>query len=204
MAGQRRTRNRLFRVGLGLIVVGSVAGAAWSGWVSRLGLGIPSPAARASEPWCSREAVAPLGIEVGSQVGQLAPDFTLPDLSGSLVSLSSFRGCPVVLDFWASWCKPCQESTPILESLRQRYAPRGLKVVAVSLDYRREDAIRFLYDNGISEFIVLWAPFAEARAVARLFEVEAIPRTVLLDRQGVIRFVGHPQDLTDKVLAPWL
>lgn len=204
MAGQRNTRSRLFKVGLGLIAVGSVLGAAWSGGMSRLSLGISVPTARASEPRCPQEALAPSGIEVGSGVGHLAPDFTLPDLSGNPVSLSSFRGCPVILDFWASWCRPCQVSIPILESLRQRHAPRGVKVVAVSLDYRREDAVRFLYASGISEFIVLWAPFVEARAVARLFGVEAIPRTFLLDRQGVIRFIGHPQDLSDEVLSPWL
>ncbi|MGD9840329.1 MAG: TlpA family protein disulfide reductase [Candidatus Bipolaricaulis sp.] len=180
-------------------------------WTSWLGLAVGTlaflagvTAAHAAEPPCPAPPVLVAGIEVGNHVGQRAPDFSLPDLSGNPVSLSSFHGCPVLLDFWASWCKPCQVSVPLLESFRQRYAPRGLKVIAVSLDYRKEDATRFLEAYGYRGFIALWAPFTEARAVAYLFGIQAIPRTVLLDRQGIIRFIGPPQDLTDDLLAPWL
>lgn len=138
------------------------------------------------------------------EVGRRAPDFTLPDLAGNPVSFSSFLGCPVLLDFWASWCKPCQASVPKVEALRQKYAPWGLKVVAVSLDYRKEDALAFIEARGLWGFVHLWAPFAEARAVARLFGIDAIPRTVFIDRQGVIRFIGHPDGLTEALLLSWL
>ncbi len=200
----RSRHSRRFAIVLGLLALGS-AGGGLGYFLRRPGsLVLPPLTAQASEPRCPPVSAAVLGIEVGPSVGQRAPDFSLPDLSSNPVALSSFRGCVVILDFWASWCKPCQHTLPKLEALRQKHAPRGLKVVAVSLDYRREDAVRFLEANGYRSFVVLWAPFAETRAVARLFGVEAIPRAVLLDRQGVIRFVGHPQDLTDDVLAPWL
>ncbi len=163
------------------------------------------PAVRVPDSGCPPVDTAALSsVPIGSQIGQRAPDFTLPDLTGRPVALSSFRGCPVVLDFWATWCKPCLISVPKLDALAQRHAAQGLKVVAVSLDYRREDAARFLEANAIHGFINLWAPFTEARAVAYLFGVESIPRTVLLDRHGVIRFIGHPQDLTDEIIARWL
>lgn len=194
----------MIRIALGAVALGVVVGAAWGDGVTRVSLALSLPAARGAEPNCPPVSPAPLGVEVGPRVGQRAPDFSLPDLSGTPVRLASFRGCPVVLDFWATWCRPCQTSVAILETLRQKYAPRGLKVVAVSLDYRREDAVRFLEVSGYRGFIALWAPFAETRTIARLFGVEAIPRTVLLDRQGIIRFTGHPQDLTDDVLSPWL
>lgn len=164
----------------------------------------PSSVALASEPSCPPVAATPLGVEVGTKVGQRAPDFALPDFSGVPVNLSSLRGCPVILDFWASWCRPCQSSVPKLEALRQRHASSGLKVVAVSLDYRREDAARFLDSFGIHGFINLWAPFTETRAIAHQYGIESIPRTVLLDRMGVIRFIGHPDTLTDDILSPWL
>ncbi|HEU68203.1 MAG TPA: TlpA family protein disulfide reductase [Candidatus Acetothermia bacterium] len=145
-----------------------------------------------------------MGVEVGPYVGQRAPDFTLPDLGGTPVQLSSFRGCPVLLDFWATWCKPCLITVPEIETLRQKHARRGLKVVAVNLDYRREDGARYLAANGYTGFIALWAPFTEARAVAYLFGIQAIPHTVLIDRQGIIRFSGPPTLLTEDVIAPWL
>ncbi len=188
---------------LGGVALGLVVGGAWS-IVRRPGTFVTrAPVAQAAEPMCS--PLVPLaGVGVGPGVGQQAPDFTLPNLSGAPVRLSSFRGCPVVLDFWASWCKPCQASLPKLEALRQKYKAWGLKVVAVSLDHRLDDAARFLETNGYREFVSLWAPFSEARAVANLFGVQAIPRTVFLDRQGIIRFSGHPQDLTEEVIALWL
>ncbi len=137
-------------------------------------------------------------------MGQRAPDFVLPDLAGNKVSLASFVGCPVLLDFWASWCRSCHASAPKIEAIRQKHASWGLKVVAVSLDYRKEDAIRFIEAHGLWGFVHLWAPFAEARAVARLFGIDAIPRAVFLDRQGIIRFIGHPDELNEARLLPWL
>lgn len=204
MHSEKSQRSWLVRIGLGVIAAGLVAVGAWYG-VPGLGSGGASPTARAAEPDCPPvSATAVAGVEVGSRVGQRAPDFTLPDLSGAAVSLASFRGCPVLLDFWASWCRACLASVPKLEAFRQKYAPRGLKVVAVSLDYRKADAARYLEANGLRGFIALWAPFVETRAVAQLFDVHAIPRTVLLDRHGIIRFIGHPRDLTDDVLSAWL
>lgn len=193
-------QTQVLKVGLIVSAVG-----VWAAMVAIGTGGVSQPLVRAAEPSCSPlSTTSPVGIEVGHQVGQRAPDFALPDFSGVPVSLSAFRGCPVVLDFWASWCKPCQLSVPKLEALRQKYQAFGLKVVAVSLDYRREDAARFLEAHGIRGFINLWAPFSESRAVAHLFGIESIPRTVFLDRQGIIRFIGHPESLTDAVLAPWL
>ncbi len=196
MNRERSPRTSRFAIGFRLAAFGVfLAGGLWA---------FPPPVG-AAEPGCSPGSTpSSPGVEVGYGVGQRAPDFALPDFSGVPVSLSAFRGCPVVLDFWASWCKPCQVSVPKLEALRQKYQAFGLKVVAVSLDYRREDAARFLEAHGIRGFINLWAPFSESRAVAHLFGIESIPRTVFLDRQGIIRFIGHPESLTDAVLAPWL
>ncbi|MBC7169726.1 TlpA family protein disulfide reductase [Candidatus Bipolaricaulota bacterium] len=173
-----------------------------SGWIAGTGGEAPSGA----DAICPPPASSPdLGeAEVGPQVGQRAPDFTLPDLSGTPVQFSSFCGYPVLLDFWATWCKPCLTTVPAIEALRQRYGAQGLKVVAVNLDHRREDGARFLAANGYTGFIALWAPFTEARAVAYLYGIQAIPHTVLIDRHGIIRFSGPPALLTDDVIVPWL
>ena len=199
MNRERLVRTRGLTTGLVTVVLvlsGAVAARVWESSLS---------AVRAAEPSCPPLSTASMAeVEVGQRVGQRAPDFALPNFSGVPVSLSSFRGCPVILDFWASWCKPCQVSVPKLETLRQKHQLSGLKVVAVSLDYRREDAARFLDAHAIHGFVNLWAPFAEGRAVAHQYGVESIPRTIFLDRSGIIRFIGHPETLTDAVLAPWL
>jgi len=207
MRRERSPRSWLVRIGLGAVAVGVVAGAAWYGSRSEGLLATPAPTAQAAESRCPTPPVSaspPPGSEVGHQVSQLAPDFALANLAGKPVTLSSFRGCPVLLDFWASWCKPCLATMPKLETLRQRYQERGLRIVAVSLDYRLADAARYIEANGFTEFTVVWGSFAEARKVALAYGVHAIPRTILIDRQGIIRFVGHPRDLTDEIIAPWL
>jgi cytochrome c biogenesis protein CcmG/thiol:disulfide interchange protein DsbE len=63
-----------------------------------------------------------------------APDFTLTDLSGNKVSLSNYRGKVVLLDFWATWCAPCKEEIPHFVDMQNRYGPRGLQVIGISMD----------------------------------------------------------------------
>jgi len=143
-------------------------------------------------------------VPVGNRVGQLAPEFTLAELSGGEVALSDFRNRVVVLDFWATWCSPCRASMPGLEALRTRYRDKGLVVVSVSLDRSGEDARSYLERNGYEEFIGLWESLAAAKQVARLYGVFGIPRTFVIDRNGFIRYSGHPARLTDATIEPWL
>jgi peroxiredoxin len=205
-----------FRIVVVLLGAASIGALAWSGSFVLASANSGAPAAAVSTPPASGQvadsgcpaanldATALSSIGIGNQVGQVAPDFTLPDFAGKPVTLSTFRGCLVILDFWASWCKPCLTTMPKIEALRERHQARGLKVVAVSLDYRLEDAARYLAANGFDDFLALWGSFAQARTVARAYGVHAIPRAVLIDRQGIIRFIGHPQGLTEDIISPWL
>lgn len=145
-----------------------------------------------------------LDVPVGNRVGQLAPEFTLAELSGGEVALSDFRNRVVVLDFWATWCSPCRASMPGLEALRARYHDKGLVLVSVSLDRSGGDAKSYLEANGYEEFIGLWESLAAAKQVARLYGVFGIPRTFVIDRDGIIRYSGHPIRLTDTTIEPWL
>lgn len=202
----------------GLAVLGGAALALRFGGGHLAGSGLRSPgAAQASETFAvasaplasdcsnpSRElSSVPPGSPVGSQVGQFALDFTLPDLQGKPVTLSLLRGCVVILEFWASWCGPCRTTLPKVLDLAKKYQAKGLKVIGVSLDARAEDAKRFLEENGFN-FTTLWGSFWDARQVAEKYGVRAIPMTFLIDRQGIIRYVGHPAYLTEDLLAPWL
>jgi PKD repeat protein len=143
-------------------------------------------------------------ISVGTKVGEKAPDFTLQSLDEQTVSLSQFRGFVVLLDFWASSCGPCRSTLPYLETLRARYAGEGLVLVSVSVDENVEDVRSFLEEGGYSQIVALWQSHEAAEAVRQRYGVTDIPRTFVIDRQGIIRWVGHPIVLRDRDIEPWL
>jgi peroxiredoxin len=144
-----------------------------------------------------------------AQVGQMAPDFTLSSLIGSKLSLADLRGKVVVLVFWASRCAPSRATMPSLEALVARYRDRGVVLVGVSLDRTAEEATAYLKESGLTQLVALWGSFAEARDVASRYNVFVsggfgTPHTFIIDRQGIVRFSGHPATLTDETLRPWL
>jgi peroxiredoxin len=141
------------------------------------------------------------GPPIGIRVGETAPDFTAHATDGGTFTLSTTHGSVVLLDFWGAWCPPCRATLPHLDSLLRVYASRGLVGVIVSTDLKEEDAVDYLAQAGPDRFVSLWERGGKAgNPIAQLYGVSAddvgIPRTYLLDRQGVIRFVGHPTDLT--------
>jgi len=77
----------------------------------------------------------PAGIGgIGNGERSLAPDFSLPDLTGRKLDLSSYRGKVVLLDFWATWCDPCRDEIPHFVELQNRYGGQGLQIIGVSMD----------------------------------------------------------------------
>jgi len=120
----------------------------------------------------------------------------LPDIKGGSATLADFRGQVVLLDFWASWCGPCRESFPWMNSLQQRFGEQGLKVVAVNLDDDSAAAREFLQQLP-AQFTVLLDPDAQ---LPETFAVMGMPSSYLLDRQGRLRatHVGfHSQRIPD-------
>jgi len=120
-------------------------------------------------------------------VPQSAPDVSLPSRNGGRVSLLTFRGKVVLVDFWASWCGPCKQSFPWLASLRSRYPDSTLAVVAINLDKKREAAEDFLIDHPAS-FTVLFDPDGKS-ADAFLSASHAspgIPMSFIIGRDGTI------------------
>jgi peroxiredoxin len=120
------------------------------------------------------------------EVGQAAPDFALQRISGSgQVSLQSLRGKVVVLDFWASWCQPCVRALPELDQLKRDLGPRGVEVLAVSIDEELTSAQRVL-GSSPRAFVPLHDPTS---SVSERYGVgDALPATVVIDRQGRVRF----------------
>lgn len=115
--------------------------------------------------------------------GTAAPPFSLPTRTGEQVSLESLAGKVVLVDFWASWCGPCQKSFPWLAQLHQRYADKGLVIVAIDLDKKREAAEVFLRDKPVP-FLVAFDPAGKS---ADAYKVAAMPSTYLISRTGVLK-----------------
>ena len=135
---------------------------------------------------------------------ELAAEFSLRSLDGIDVSLAEYRGSLVILDFWATWCKPCTKTFPELHRLQQDYADRGVVLLVVSLDKSAQRAIDHLGEQGYPTDNVLWGSLEEAREVKALYGVGGIPRTFLIDRAGYIRYSGYPTKLTPEVIERWL
>jgi cytochrome c biogenesis protein CcmG/thiol:disulfide interchange protein DsbE len=107
-----------------------------------------------------------------------------PTRGASPLDLTSLRGHVVYLDFWASWCAPCRQSFPWMQTMKETYESQGLTVVAVNLDRDRADANKFL-EQFKPTFDVRFDPRGE---LAESYKVEGMPSSVLIDRHGVTRF----------------
>lgn len=114
-----------------------------------------------------------------------APDFTLKDLKGKKVTLSEMlKDGPVLLDFWATWCKSCMHEMPLLDKIRASYADKGLQVVAISVDGPKSvGKVRPFINSSDFDFTVLLDSKQEVR---RMFGGTSTPYTVLISQSGEI------------------
>jgi peroxiredoxin len=119
--------------------------------------------------------------------GQVAPDFALKSSSGENLRLSEYRGDVVMINFWATWCGPCRQEMPLLDELYTRYERVGFNLLGVNIDDDSRRAMQMIDELGVN-FPVL---FDARKEVSKLYEVEAMPVTVLVDREGNVRHVHH-------------
>jgi cytochrome c biogenesis protein CcmG, thiol:disulfide interchange protein DsbE len=111
-----------------------------------------------------------------------APDFSLPDLSGKQVTIASFRGKVVLLDFWATWCQPCREEIPHFVELQDKYSSQGLQVLGVSMD-DGPDPVRAFYQQFKMNYVVVMGN----AGVGELYGgVLGLPVAFLIGRDGRI------------------
>lgn len=118
-------------------------------------------------------------------IGEIAPLFDGPTPSGERLALESFRGKVTIIDFWASWCRPCRIENPNLVRLYKRMHEKGLEIVGVSLDRNKASWERAIADDGLNwnhvSNLQYWAD-----PIAQLYSVRAIPAAFVLDRDGRI------------------
>ncbi len=112
-----------------------------------------------------------------------APEFAIRDLDGRMVNLAAFRGKVVLLNFWATWCAPCQVEMPVFAAWQRQYAPRGFQVIGISMDDDPAPA------RHLVERLKLNYPVAmgDERLGTRYGGVLGLPLTFLIDRHGVVR-----------------
>ena len=130
------------------------------------------------------------GCSAGSRpprIGNAARDFTVQD-SDRHVSLNQFRGQVVVLNFWATWCPPCEEELPSMMTMQDRTRGKGIVVLGVSIDVDGDAYHRFLKQRNVN-FLTVRDP---EQKVATLYGTTGWPETYVIDREGVLRrkFVG--------------
>jgi peroxiredoxin len=120
-----------------------------------------------------------------SRAGQEAPEITLPTPEGGEMSLSDLRGKVVLIDFWASWCKPCRAENPRVVQMYNQYKDQGFEIFGVSLDRTKDAWVTAIEKDGLEWPHVSDLKFWQS-AAAQAYGVSAIPHTVLLDRNGKI------------------
>jgi peroxiredoxin len=117
--------------------------------------------------------------------GDKAPDFSAPGVTGGTISLATYRGKVVYLDFWASWCGPCAQALPALDKLRQEFGPGDFQVVAVNVDREPKLAQAFLKKRPIG----YPSAIDPKGSLPARFGVDSMPTSFLIDRTGVVRHV---------------
>lgn len=132
----------------------------------------------------------------GFKQGDTLPDLASFHLEGKLPS--DLKGQVILLDFWASWCGPCKSSFPAMESLRKTYADRGLSILAVSIDEKRENMDHFLKSANVSFAVVRDAK----QKLVTAADIPAMPTSFLIDRTGQIRFI-HAGFLGDETVSEY-
>ncbi len=123
---------------------------------------------------------------IAISLGDTVPALAATNASGAPITLTSAPPAKLTyIDFWASWCAPCKQSFPWMDAMSEKYGKSGLRVIAISVDKKREDADKFLKQAN-AKFDIGFDP--EGKTAAAL-QVKAMPTSLLVDEKGKVLFV---------------
>lgn len=192
-------------LGVTLLILATFAWAGWANWEYR------KQAAERALASASHGELVPAGAvsgDVPSQsplVGKPAPDFVLENLSGQTVSLASFKGKPLLINFWATWCGPCKIETPWLIELQNEYAAKGFQIVGISTegeDLQPGDKEGFARQKAaiakfVKEYHMQYPVLVNGDSLANNYGgLDAMPTSVYVNREG--RVVAMQLGITSK------
>lgn len=134
--------------------------------------------------------VAAIGFSIAASLtnekNTPAPAFKGKTLDGKEIALSDFKGKVVLLDFWASWCKPCKEEFPFLVQLHEKLQNKRFTVLGINIDVEPKKMQNFIAQQAVKPgFPII---YDKGGALPRLYDVDGMPTTVLIDKNGIIRY----------------
>lgn len=181
----RSSRSRGFfrRVVYPIVVIAAIIGVIW--WIEYRPSGDADPSGVRYGPVDLPAPLQSPGLDVSAEPGAAAPDFLLQALDGGEIRLSDYRGRPVVLNFWATWCRPCRQEMPQLVKAYDRYRGDALLVIGVNLQEGSAVLDTFVRDFGIQYPIAL----DRTGDVGDRYRLLGLPTSVFIGRDGVIRSV---------------
>ena len=152
---------------------------------------------------------AVFGQNLGTEVGDKAPEIRLPAPGGDTIALSSLKGKLVLIDFWATWCAPCVKEQPELAQLYKKYKTaeftigKGFEIYGVSMDSKKAT-----WEGAISKFGINWIQVSDLKfwssPVAKLYNLQELPYNLLIDGKGIILAKNLHGEELDKELAKYL
>lgn len=133
------------------------------------------------------------------KVNDIAPDFTVRGISGDMLSLESYKGNYLLIDFWADWCKPCIEKFPEVKSLIDVYGEKGLKVLFVSFDQTEDDWKKGIKKHNISmwDHVFIGSKnYQSKESISYKYDIQPIPAYILIDPKGKVigRYEGASKE----------
>jgi peroxiredoxin len=132
--------------------------------------------------------------------GKKAPDLSLPDVNGKNVSIASYKGKYLLVDFWASWCKPCRDENPNVVAAFNKFKGKNFTILGVSLDKKKEPWLQAIKEDQLKWTHVSDLAFWDSKAV-NVFGFTGIPYNVLIDPEGNVIGEGLRGEELDKKLS---